>query len=190
MKLSKWCKKNGVCYCTGLNWFHAGLIPQARQLPTGTILVDEDPTINTSSRTCVYCRVSNASRKEELEYQVNRCLEFCQAKGLSVDKVYKEVASGMNDKRREFWNMLDSKPSCVVIEHKDRLTRFGFEYLERLLRNQNCEVIVMNRDHKNENDLIKDLVSIITSFCCRIYGLRRGRDKSKKIKEVLHDTLH
>jgi predicted site-specific integrase-resolvase len=100
----------------------------------------------------------------------------------------REVASGMNDNRAEFWKMLQSNPTIIVVENKDRLTRFGFNYLRRLLEKQNCKIEVINQDHEDEKDLIKDLVSIITSFCCRLYGIRRGQNKSKKIQEVLDDN--
>ncbi len=186
MKLSKWCKQQGICYQTGINWFHKGLIPNAKQLNTGTILIEENNSVNTDNlKVVVYSRVSNHSRKKELDYQVKRCEDYCVAKGYSISKIYKEIASGMNDNRKQFWLMLESKPTLIVIENKDRLTRFGFNYLERLLKNQNCQIEVINQDHEDESDLIKDLVSIITSFCCRLYGIRRGQNKTHKIKEIL-----
>jgi predicted site-specific integrase-resolvase len=188
MKLSKWCKEKGICYQTGLNWFHKGLIPNVTQLNTGTILVDENTVVKTNNKIVTYSRVSNNSRKKELDYQVKRLEDYCSAKGYSLTKNYKEVASGMNDDRRQLWKMLDSNPTLIVVENKDRLTRFGFNYIERLLKKQNCIVEVVNRDHENETDLIKDLVSIVTSFCCRLYGIRRGQNKIKLIKDVLEVT--
>lgn len=183
MKLSAWAKKQGICYQTAFNWFHAGKIPNARQLDTGTILVDE--TNDKKERICVYARVSNQSRKKEIQYQIDRICEFANARGYAIHKIYKEVASGMNDNRIQLWKMLDSEPTHIVVEHKDRLTRFGFNYLKRLLLKQGCKIIVMNEDKEDETDLIKDLISIITSFCCRLYGLRRGQNKAKKLKKEL-----
>lgn len=122
-----------------------------------------------------------------MEYQVDRIIKFAKAKGIVVDKVYKEVASGMNDNRKQLWKMLNSNPSKVIVENKDRLTRFGFSYLERLLEKQGCEIIVMNRDEEDEKDLMKDLVSVITSFCCRLYGLRKGINKTKEVKKIIND---
>ena len=81
--------------------------------------------------------------------------------------------------------MLDSNPTKIVIENKDRLTRFGFNYLEQLLKKQNCEIVVINTSTTDEQDLIKDLVSIITSFCCSLYGLRRSKNKVSQIKKIL-----
>lgn len=187
MKLSKWAKLQGIHYNTAKNWFHAGKIPGARQMDTGTILVDDPAQAEPVKleKVCIYARVSNHSRKKEMDYQVERIVQFANAKGYVVDKVYKEVASGMNDKRKMLWKMLDSKPTTIIVEHKDRLTRFGFEYLERLLSTQGVNVVVMNRDAEDDKDLVKDLVSIITSFCCRLYGMRRGSAKAKAIKKEL-----
>ncbi len=188
MKLSKWCKTQDICYQTGINWFHKGLIPNAKQLHTGTILVEDDKPIKLNNAKIVtYSRVSNHSRKNELDYQVKRCEDYCLAKGYLITKNYKEIASGMNDDRRQFWLMLESQPTLIIVENKDRLTRFGFNYISRLLENQNCTIEVINQDHEDETDLIKDLVSIITSFCCRLYGIRRGQNKTRKIKQILEE---
>jgi len=189
MKLSTWAKKNGITYTTALTWFHDNRIPNSRQMGSGTILVDEEVNPNNKKpRTCVYARVSNASRRKEIQYQIDRITQFANSKGIVVDKIYKEVASGMNDSRVQLWKMLDSAPSIIIVENKDRLTRFGFKYLERLLIKQGCEIIVMNRDHEDEADLLKDFVAIITSFCCRLYGLRRGQNKAKKMRQELQET--
>jgi predicted site-specific integrase-resolvase len=185
MKLSQWCKKQGVTLRTGYNWFHAGHLPNAKQLPSGTILVDEQQPVNIIEKVVIYARVSSNKQKQDLNRQIQRLEKHCSSKNYKVERVYKEVASGMNDKRRELWKMLNYNPNLIVIENKDRLTRFGFEYLEKLLSKQNCNIEVVHHDNEDESDLIKDLVSIITSFCARIYGLRRGNSKSKKIKEVL-----
>ena len=188
MKLIKWAETQGIHYSTALRWFHEGIIPNARQLPTGTIIVSEkQPEPVAKQIVDIYCRVSSYNKKDDLERQAQRCLDFCQAQGLSVNKVYKEVASGMNDNRKKLKKLLDSSPTHIVIEHKDRLTRFGFNYFDLLLPKLNCKLTVINRDHEEESDLIKDLVSIITSFCCRRYGIRKGQTKSEKIKKVLSD---
>lgn len=187
MKLSQWAQHQGITYRTAWDWFHNNQIPGACQYPTGTIIVQEKDVSKPLEKTIVYCRISTPSRKHELDYQVDRCVQFCNAKGLSVSKVIKEIASGMNDNRREFNRMLDLKPTIIVVENKDRLTRFGFNYLRKLLKEQGCEILVMNEDHEDETDLIKDMISIMTSFCCRLYGLRRGVHKSNKIKRILHE---
>jgi predicted site-specific integrase-resolvase len=81
--------------------------------------------------------------------------------------------------------MLDSKPSIIVIENKDRLTRFGFNYLQKLLKNQGTEIIVINKDNEDQTDLIKDMCSVIYSFCAKLYGMRRAANKTNAIKQQL-----
>lgn len=187
MKLSKWAKQQGIHYSTALRWFHAGSIPNAKQLPTGTILVEEKNEIEQKNvnGADIYCRVSSHNKKEDLDRQVKRCLDFCNASGIAVRKVYKEIASGMNDNRPKLKQMLESNPTHIVVEHKDRLTRFGFNYFETLLPKIGCRLTVINRDYEEESDLIKDLISIITSYCCRLYGIRKGQSKAQKVREVL-----
>lgn len=186
MKLSDYAKLNGVCYKTAYNWFNQGLIPNASKMPNGTILVNTDIK-STVERVVVYVRVNNHFRRKEMEEQVDRISTYCNSKGYPIEKVYREVASGMNDNRKELWRMIDSKPSIIVIENKDRITRFGFNYLDKLLLKQGCKIEVMNKDTEDEKDLIKDLVAVITSFCCRLYGMRRGYKKITKIKEEILD---
>ena len=189
MKLSDYAKLKGVSYRTAWNWFNNGMIPNANKLPNGTILVDHNQQLaDKKERVVIYCRVSNASRRKELEYQVKRAEDFCAANGYVIDKIYKEVASGMNDSRKQLWAAIDSSPTKIIVENKDRLTRFGYEYLYRLLAQAGTEVIVMNKDATDEQDLMRDLVSIITSFCCRLYGLRRAKNKIAKIKAQVYDN--
>jgi putative resolvase len=186
MKLSNWAKQQGISYLTAFRWWQADKLPiKAQQMPSGTILVFPETPDNVKENIVIYCRVSNQSRKTELEYQVKRCEDFCIANGWAITKTYKEVASGMNDNRKQFWKMLETKPTKIVIENKDRLTRFGFNYLDRLLKNISCEIVVINTSDTDEQDLLKDLVAVITSFCCRLYGLRRAQNKTNKIKKIL-----
>ena len=192
IKLSKYASLMGIHYQTALNHFHAGLIVGAYQDgKTKTIYVPNPDYVERSpalsERTCVYCRVSNHDRRKELDYQVQRCLEFCAANGYKVDGVYKEVASGMNDGRVQLWRMLSSNPTRIIIENKDRLTRFGFEYISRLYADKG-EIIVMNPNIDDEHDLIKDMISIVTSFCCRLYGLRRAKNKMERLEKILKEN--
>jgi putative resolvase len=154
-------------------------------METGTILVHEKSNHPLKSLICIYARVSSNERKNCLSGQIERCVQFANAKGLTIDKIYKEIASGMNDKRPQLLKMINSSPTIIIVEYKDRLTRFGFNYLELLLNKLGCEIIVLNKDNEDESDLMKDLVSIITSFCCRLYGLRRGKNKAAKIKQEI-----
>lgn len=150
--------------------------------PSGTLLVHPcEHTKKSELPTYVYCRVSSSYKKDDLQRQVGRCCEFCEARGWIVERVFKEVASGMNDKRRQLCKLFEQSPGRLVVEHKDRLTRFGFNYMELLLPKLGWEVVVINRDEHDRDDLMKDLVAIVTSFCCRLYGLRRGKAKAQEL---------
>jgi len=186
MKLSHWAKQNGIAYITAWRWFKTGKLPVvAYRAPSGAILVEPKSQRKESLSASVYCRVSSHDKKADLDRQVERCLEFCRGRGFVVDKVVKEIASGMNDRRKKLTALLRSNPDRIVVEHKDRLTRFGFAYFEELLPKCGCELIVINRDSEAKDDLVKDLIAVVTSFCCRLYGMRRGSKKAAVIAKEL-----
>lgn len=190
MKLKQYAEELGISYGTALNWFHAGKIPQAYQLDTGTIIVPNETKHPKPERfkTVIYARVSsNEQRKTNLETQAKRMSEFAEANGWQVDKVVKEVGSGLNDERKKLISVLeDPTVKRIVVEHKDRLTRFGFNYLETLAKLQGFEIIVANKTLDNDkDDLMADFTAIITSFCARLYSKRRGKNKAKDLKEYL-----
>lgn len=188
IKLSTWAKQNNVSYRTAWRWVNEGKFPHKTFVSqTGRFFVIEDnkPQEETNETVAIYCRVSNHSRKKEIDYQVERCKEFALANGWTINKIYKEIASGMNDKRPELWRAIDSKPSKIIVENKDRLTRFGFNYLKKLLLDRGTEIVVINEAEEDREDLIKDLCSVIYSFCARLYGMRRAQKKASEIKEIV-----
>lgn len=94
----------------------------------------------------------------------------------------KEIGSGINDSRPKLLKLLtDPTITVIVVEHKDRLTRFGFNYLEQLLAMQGRRIEVINLAENGKEDLIQDFVSIVTSFCARLYGQRRCKGKTERI---------
>lgn len=142
MKLSTYAKQQGVHYQTAYNWYRAGLIPGAVQHATGTILVPE-VSVNLNKDIVIYVRV-DIEQKSELDLQINKLREFCGTRGLSISREYKEMASGSNENRKQFWKMINSCPNIIVIESKNVLVKSGFIYLEYFLKKQGCEIIVMN----------------------------------------------
>ena len=192
MKLKQYAQKLGISYGTALNWFHARKIPDAYQIDTGTIIVPDLPgsgtTVSERTKTVIYARVSsNEQRKTNLETQAERVSNFASANGWIIDKVVKEVGSGLNDKRTKLIAVLeDPTVKRIVVEHKDRLTRFGFNYLETMAKLQGFEIIVINKtlDHDTD-DLMADFTAIITSFCARLYSRRRGKCKAKELTKHL-----
>lgn len=184
MKLSQWAKQNSVSYRTAWNHFKAGKIQGAYQLSSGTVVVPDDAL--KEEFTVVYTRVSSSKNKENLKKQSERLVDFCLANGWEVNLIIKEIGSGLNDNRRQLLKILeDGEATRIVVEHKDRLTRFGFRYIEVLCKHINCKLVVVNQAENNEEDLVQDFVSIIKSFCAKIYGQRRGRRKTEKIIEEL-----
>ena len=142
MKLSAYADKVGISYQTAHRWFKNGKIPGAYQISTGTIIVpdsaipSDSKESNLRTKTVVYARVSsNAQRKTNLETQAERMQNFCTSNGWTVDRVVKEVGSGLNDERKKLISIFkDPHVKRVVVEHRDRLTRFGFNYLQTLAR--------------------------------------------------------
>lgn len=188
MTLRQYADKLGIHYKTAWDHFKRGLIPQAYQLPTGTIIVPNDE-ITKSEYTVVYCRVSSSENRVNLDTQAERVLTYTAAKGYKVGVIVKEFGSGVNDKRVKLCKVLnDPKVTRIVVEHKDRLTRFGFNYLELLCSRLGIEIEVINPVNGDEEDIVQDFVSIITSFCARIYGKRRSKRKTEQIiKELRGD---
>lgn len=114
--------------------------------------------------------------------------DFAVAKGFTISKNVKECASGLNEERTKLWGLLNNKDwDVLIVEHKDRLTCFGFSFVEALVNEQGRQIIVINstKEKDKEQELIEDLVSIITSFTARIYGNRRSKRKTEKIIEEL-----
>lgn len=192
MKLSKYAEKIGVKRATATKWFHKGLIKGAYQLPTGTIIVP-DEIFDTEKKeeigkTVIYARVSSPERrKTDLEYQAKRMSDFCISNGWKIDRIVKEVGSGLNDSRPKLMELFNGKKNIqrIVVEHKDRLTRFGFNYILALAEAKGIEIVVANATENPKDDLMLDFVSVITSFCARMYGQRRGKVKKEKVMEVL-----
>ena len=194
MKLSVYADKVGVSYQTAHRWFKNGKIPGAYQISTGTVIVPDSAIPSNSkesnprTKTVVYARVSsNEQRKTNLETQAERMQNFCSANGWVVDRVVKEVGSGLNDERNKLLSILhDPLVKRIVVEHRDRLTRFGFNYLQTFAEIEGFEIIVADKTMDNDkDDIMADFTAIITSFCARLYSKRRGKNKADALKKVL-----
>jgi len=191
MKLSKYAKKNDISYGTALRHWNKGLI-KGKQLATGTIVVfenDSEAVKNKTLQIATYARVSSSQNKDNLEKQQSRLIDYANAKGYKTTYNIKEIGSGLNDLRPKLIQLLGDKDiDIILVEHKDRLTRFGFNYIETLMLNQNRKIEVINNIEDDKDDLIQDFISIITSFCARIYGQRRNKRKTEKLIKELNDS--
>jgi len=182
MKLSQYAKQQGISYSTALRWWHQGVI-RGYQAPSGTIIVEAETSPQAQEEhVVIYARVSSPEHKENLERQVERLLHYCTVRGYRVAQVIKEIASGVNDSRPKLLALLkDKRATRNVIEHKDRLTRFGFRYLETLLEVQGRTIEVVNVAENDTEDLIADLGAIVYSWTSRLYGQRRAKRKTERI---------
>lgn len=185
MKLSTYAKQLGISYRTAFRWFQAGKL-DAYQTETGTIIV-RDP-VESPSDVALYARVSSADQKDDLQKQVERLQTYVIAKGWKVDKVVTEIASGLNDQRPKLTSLLlDKSIGVIVVEHRERLTRFGFHYIENLLQMQGrkIEVIFPN---ETKDDLVQDFIAVITSMCARIYGRRGNKRRSERLRDCIEQV--
>jgi putative resolvase len=141
----------------------------------------------TARRTVVYCRVSSPGQKDDLASQVAAMGQFCLGRGLAVDEWIQEIGGGMNWRRKKFLAVMEDidrgKVATLVVAHKDRLARFGFEYLEHVAAKNGCTILVANQESLSpQQELVEDLLAIVHTFSCRLYGLRRYE---KTLKEEL-----
>lgn len=190
MKLSEYAKKNSISYQTAWNHFKAGKIEGASQLASGTVVIATPESIK-QRRNVIYCRVSSSMNKSNLDSQADRLLAYSNAKGYQISEVVKEIGSGLNDNRPKLKRLLkDESIGLIVVEHKDRLTRFGFNYIESLMGLSGRNIEIVNEVDTDKQDLIQDFVSVITSFCARLYGQRRTKRKTERlIAQLEHEHL-
>jgi predicted site-specific integrase-resolvase len=187
-KLSEYAKEHNVTYRTAYNHFKRGLISNAYQLPTGTVVIPDYVQHYKYEYVVTYARVSSSENKNNLEAQSKRLIQFCNAKGWQTTENIKEVGSGINDARKKLLKLLkDEKATKLVVEHKDRLTRFGFNYINAICDKIGCEIIIINNTQEEKEDIIQDFVSIITSYCAKIYGKRRSKRKTEQLIKKLNE---
>jgi putative resolvase len=179
MKLSEWARRNGVHYQTAWQWARDGNMPvPVTKTATGRYLVLAE-TGPADGRTVAYCRVSSADQKADLERQAGRVAAGATAQGLTLSEVVSEVGSGLNARRPKLAKLLsDPTVTTIVVEHRERLARFGVEHLTCALAATGRRVIVLD-DTEVADDLVRDMTEILTSFCARLYGRRSAARKAK-----------
>ena len=144
----------------------------------------------------VYARVSTPKQKRDLENQAETLINYCNANGVKVDKVYKDIASGMNFDRKQFRSMLEDvlnyRISSIYITNKDRFSRISFDMFERLFLEYNCKIIVINKIEStaedDEKEVFSDIISMLHCFAMKMYS-RRRKKKMELIKEDLKNEL-
>ncbi len=180
-KLSDYAKKHNVTYRTAWNRFKKGLIDGAFMDEHGHIKIPV-LSLDKLNNAIIYCRVSNNDAKDNLNRQTDRLTDYTIRNGYNIIDIVKEIASGLNDNRKKLTDILKRDDwDLLIVENKDRLTRFGFNYIKTLLNSKGKDVIIVNQSDDDKTDLIQDLVSIIYSFSARLYGLRKKKSKKEII---------
>lgn len=184
-KISQYAKKYNVTYRTVWNWIKQDKI-QIQRTDTNRIIIVEDEDKNINENVAIYARVSSTENKNNLSKQRERLENYCAAKGYKIIKSVEEIGSGLNDNRKKLESLLlDESIKKIVVEHSDRFSRFGMNYITLLLKMQGREIEIINTQNNDRDDLMQDFVSIITSFCARLYGQRRTKRKTEQlIKEL------
>ena len=182
MNLTEWARRQGIHPQTAYNWFHAGTLPvPAVRVNQRTILVSPDAVLATPKETLgLYARVSSHDQRADLDRQVARLSEWAAKTGQPVVRVEAEVGSGMSGSRTKLRRSLaDPKVSVVVVEHRDRLARVNAELVEAALSAQGRRLVVID-EGEVDDDLVRDMTEVLTSFCARLYGRRSARNRAEK----------
>src|SRR5262249_997000 len=175
MKLSAWAKANGLAYQTAWRLWRAGKLPiAAEQLPTGTVIV-HPPKAPTVESVAIGARVSSADQKGDLERQLGRLAEYASPDGHPL-----RVRCGLNGYRAKIMRLLsDPAVQTIVVEHRDRLARFGSESIEAALAACGRKLVVVD-ETEMKDDLVQDMVDVLTWFCARLYGRRTAKNRAAK----------
>ena len=189
IKLTTFAKLNDVTPRTIWNWIYKGIVKYERTSTNRVyIIIDDDENIKIKqTNVAIYARVSSAENKNNLEKQKDRLISYANAKGYKISKIVSEIGSGLNDQRPKLEKLLmDKTIDIIVVEHKDRLARFGTNYIEKLLSLDNRKIEVINPQMNEKDDLMQDFVSIITSFCARLYRKRITKRQTEKLINELN----
>jgi putative resolvase len=184
MRLKDWAEQQGIHYQTAWKWFRDGKLPvPALQTPSGTILVQPDApdaVPQPGGGLGLYARVSSHDQRADLDRQVSRLTQWAATAKAPVVRVEAEVASGMTGRRVKLRRLLaDPAVTTVVVTHRDRLARMNAELVEAALSAHGRRLVVLD-DGEVTDDLIRDMVEVLTSFRARLYGRRSARNRALK----------
>ena len=173
------------------SWKDKGILSY-KKLSDKKILYDIDSVLNNSDindnrLNVIYARVSNTKQHNDLLNQIELVKSYCITNGIKISKVYQDIASGMNENRKDFNilinDVISGKIKNIYISFKDRLTRFGFDYFKNLFQKYNVNIIILDELEESnktfQDELTEDLISIIHHFSIKLDSNRR-----KKLKEI------
>jgi putative resolvase len=190
----------GVSYVAVKKWAYAGKIKYIKT-PGGKYRYPESEIRRLlgeqmpKGKVAIYARVSSADQKEDLERQKQKLIEYAKSKSYQDIEVIEDIASGLNENRKGlnklFKLVTERQIEAVFITHKDRLTRFGFKYLEAFFSSYGCRIEAIDSEEVKESrqELVEDLIAIVTGFAGRIYGARsrKRRELVEAVKNAVRD---
>jgi len=196
-KPSNFAKLLGVSVKTLQRWDREGIL-KAYRTPTDRRFYTYDQYLqfkgfgkeeDDTRAVVIYARVSTKGQKDDLKNQVSFLRTFCNARGIVVDRCIEDYGSGLNYNRKK-WNellaqVMERKVKTIVITHKDRFIRFGYEWFETFCEKFGTSILVVNNeDLSPQEELVEDIVSILHVFSCRLYGLRKYKKLIREDEEI------
>ena len=191
MRIREWAEREGFHPQTVWRWCREGTMPVPfERTATGAIIVHdlkyEHTTPTTAAgRTVCYARVSSNDQKSDLQRQGDRLKAFAFNMGVDAPEVVTEVGSGVDDKRRKLNRLLaDSTVTTIIVEHRDRLARMNVGLVESALKAQGRRILVVD-DAERDDDLLRDITEVLTSFCARLYDRKSAKRRAEQALEAL-----
>ena len=188
IRLTDWGRQYGLDPQSVWRMLNEGRLPAHLQVERVgrlwyVVLPDEEPVLLTVG----YARVSSHEQKEQLEPQANRLWAYAGQNDIALDRVVSEVASGLNDWRPKLRRLLsDPKVGTILVEHRDRLARFGVGMVEAMLEARGGRLLVVE-DKEVEDDLVRDMTEILTCFCARLYGRRSAANRARRAISIAQE---
>jgi len=178
MKLSAWAKANGLAYQTAWRLWPNGKRPvPAEPLAIGIV---HPPKVAAVESVAIDARVSSGDQKADLERELGRLAEYASREGLTVIRSVSEIGSGLHGHRAKIMQLLaDPEVQTIVVEHRDRLARLGSECIEAARAACGRKLIVVDQTEMKD-DLVQDMVDVLTWFCARLYGRRAAKNRAAK----------
>jgi len=186
-RIHEFAERLGRSVQTIRRWEREGKLT-AKRLPSGQRYFDESDVrallghAPDKKSTVVYCRVSSAGQKDDLASQVAAMETYCRAAAIPVDEWIQEIGGGMNFKRKRFLALIDriqrGEIKTLLVAHKDRLLRFGFDLFSHIAAANGCKIVVVNQESMSpQQEMVEDLMAIVHTFGCRLYGMRKYKSE-------------
>ena len=189
----------GVSVKTLQRWDREGIL-EANRTPTDRRYYTYDQylqfkgikTKNDIRQVVIYARVSTKNQKNDLQKQVSFLRQFCNARGIIVDQCIEDYGSGLNYNRKKWNKLLDEvmeqKIKTIIITHKDRFIRFGYDWFEKFCMKFHTTIVIVNNEELSpQEELVQDIVSILHVFSCRLYGLRKYKKQIERDEEIVKE---